>query len=251
MKSEHRHELKTNELAQRLINFPQWAQKNLKLIIYISVIAILVAGSGFLHWYRKNVESVQKKVEFTNLITQLPQNRVQILQAQAEGLDISYRLIQLADNLQSLANTADNDQMAALALIKKAETLRSELNYRSGTVEKQDIITQINQAKTGYAEAINKASSNPSLTAAAKFGLGLCEEELGNFDIAKQIYGDIVADTELEKTTAAAQAKLRLATMADYEQKVVFQASPQPAPAATEALPTPTPQSDDIILPSE
>ncbi|MHC4595136.1 MAG: hypothetical protein ACYS19_09345, partial [Planctomycetota bacterium] len=78
--------------------------------------------------------------------------------------------------------------MAALALIKQAEALRTELHYRPGTVSKEDLTAQINQAKAGYADAIERSSFNPSLMAKAKFGLGLCEEELGNFAEAEQIY---------------------------------------------------------------
>ncbi len=33
MKSEHRHELKTNELAEWIANFPTWAKENAKVLI--------------------------------------------------------------------------------------------------------------------------------------------------------------------------------------------------------------------------
>ena len=56
----------------------------------------------------------------------------------------------------------------------------------------------------------------------AKLGLGLCEEEFGNFEKAGQIYRDIAASPDFEGTTAADQAKHRLDTMADYQRKVVF-----------------------------
>ena len=156
---------------------------------------------------------------------------MQILRAQNRGVDISYMLIQTADNLQAFAQNAKDDQMAAFALIKRAEALRMELHYRLGTVDSQDVITQINRAKDSYNKAIEKSSSNPSLMAMAKLGLGLCEEELGNFGQAEKIYRDIAANASLESTTAAAQAKLRLETMADYQRKVIFSQAPKPAPA--------------------
>ncbi len=232
MKPEHRHELKTNELAEWLSNLPQWAKENLKTIIYVSVVAVLVASSAIFHWYRKNVESVQKQLELTRLIAQLSQQKMQILQAQSQGVDASYMLLGTAENLQTAAQNAKDDQIAALALIKQAEALRTELHYRLGTVNEQDVKAVINSAKAIYAEAIEKSSSNPSLMAAAKFGFGLCEEELGNFERAEQIYRDITTNADLEGTTAAAQAKLRLETMADYQQKVVFKATPKQVPVA-------------------
>jgi hypothetical protein len=86
---------------------------------------------------------------------------------------------------------------------------------------------QINQAKVSYTEALERAASNPSLKATAKFGLGLCEEELANFEQARQIYQDIVSSPEFEGTVAKASAKYRLDTMADYKTAVVFKPAPQ------------------------
>jgi len=234
MKSKHRHDLKTNELAEWLGNLPQWARENHKMIIYVSVVAVLVIGSASWYWYNKNVESVREQLKFTSLISQLPQSKIQILTAPASKVDTSIMFIQIvADNLQSAAQSVKDDQMAALALIKHAEALRTALHYRPGTVSRVELEATINRARAGYGEALDalkKASPNPSLTAAAKFGLGLCEEELGNFKDAEQIYGDIVADPNLEGTVAVSQAKLRLETMADYKQKVVFKPSPKPKP---------------------
>lgn len=116
-----------------------------------------------------------------------------------------------------------------------------ELHYRPGTAAQQEIAVQIDRAKASYAEAFTLASeplssANPSLMAAAKFGLGLCEEELGNFEEARKIYSGIAENTLFEGTTAVAAAKLRFETMAEYQQKVVFKAPPikaeaKPAPA--------------------
>jgi len=231
MKADHRHELKTNELAEWLGNLPQWTKENLTTIIVISAV-IVTAAIFYIHRsYSKRVVAAEQ-LEFTNLLNQLSGSKTQILRAQALGRDLSFMLLQPANNLRTFAQTANNDRMAALALIKQAEALRTELHYRPGTVSKQDLTAQINQAKASYADAIEKSSFNPSLTAKAKFGLGLCEEELGNFAGAEQIYRDIAANPNFEGTVSAVQVKRRLDTMTDYKQKVVFKPSPQkPTPA--------------------
>ncbi len=239
MKSEQRHELKTNELAEWLSNLPQWACKNLTTIIYVSVVAVVVIGYSFWYYYQKSTASVKKQLELTKLIRQLPYSKRQILQAQSQGVDISYMLIQTADNLQAAVRNIKDDLVAASALIKRADILRMELHYRLGTVSKKDAAAQINRAKAAYSEATElvaakraaagKAARAPSLAATARFGLGLCEEEIGNFAQAQQIYRDIVTNPGLEYTTAAAQAKIRLDSMADYQQKVVFKKTPKPA----------------------
>jgi hypothetical protein len=230
MKSEHRHQLKTNELADWIVNFPQWARENATTIIYISVLTVVVAGVYFWKIYEKRIISDRERLELTNFIAGISQNKTQILQAQEQGIDASYTLIQAADNLQNIAQNTKDEQLAAMALIKRADALRMELHYRLGNISSSDITAQINQAKDSYTKAIEKSSNNPSLMAVAKLGLGLCEEELGNFEQARQIYSEITANTDFEGTVAAAQAQQRLDTMADYQQKVTFKPSPERAP---------------------
>ena len=230
MKAEHRHELKTNELAEWLSNLPQWTKENLTTIIII--LAVIVVALAFYVRYRYNKSLVaDEQLEFTNLLNQLSVSKMQVLSAQAEGRDLSFILLQPANSLGNFAQNAKNDRMAALALIKQAEALRTELHYRPGTVSNDDLTSQINQAKAAYTEAIQtrlQGTSNPSLMAAAEFGLGLCEEELGNFEKAQQIYQTVAANPDFEGTVAVVQAKNRLETMADYKQKVIFKLAPAP-----------------------
>jgi len=236
MKAEHRHELKTNELAEWLSNLPQWTKENLTTVIII--LAVIVAALAFYVRYRYNKSLVaDEQLEFTNLLNQLSASKMQVLSAQAQGRDLSFILLQPANSLGTFAQNAKNNRMAALALIKQAEALRTELHYRPGTVSNEDLTSQINQAKAAYTEAIQtrlQGTSNPSLMAVAEFGLGLCEEELGNFEKAQQIYQIIAENPDFEGTVAVTQAKHRLETMADYKQKVIFK--PAPAPAAASLL---------------
>ncbi len=237
MKADHRHELKTNELAEWIANFPEWAKENRAAIIGVAVAIVVVAGIYFRHFYRKNVVAVRRQLKLTSLFNQLSLNKLQVIQARSQGRDLSFILLQPAENLQTFAQDTKNQRMAALALIKRAEALRAELHYRLAPVSPQDLLTQISQARASYQEAFEKATSVPSLRAMAKFGLGLCEEELDNYEQARQIYRDIVANTEFEGTTAKVSAQYRLDTMADYETRVVFKPSPKPAPIPAMLLP--------------
>jgi len=241
MKAEHRHELKTNELAEWLSNLPQWTKENLTTIIII--LAVIVVALAFYVRYRYNKSLVaDEQLEFTNLLNQLSVSKMQVLSAQAEGRDLSFILLQPANSLGNFAQNAKNDRMAALALIKQAEALRTELHYRPGTVSNDDLTSQINQAKAAYTEAIQtrlQGTSNPSLMAAAEFGLGLCEEELGNFEKAQQIYQIIAENPDFEGTVAVTQAKHRLDTMADYKQKVIFKPAPDPTAASKPTIQPP------------
>jgi hypothetical protein len=247
MKAEHRHELKTNELAEWIANFPQWAKDNLKVIIYVSVVLVLVAGSYFYRRYQNTVVAARKQQAFTNLIVPFQRAKIGILQGQAAGIDNSYKLFQTANRFRSTANEAKNDHMAALALIKQAEVLRTELHYRVEPISEQEVEDQINRAKAAYKQAIEKSSKDALLRGKATFGVGLCEEELGNFELARQIYNEVVADANFANTVAAAQAKNRLATISDYQQEIVFKPAPPRKAEVVQPLIQPAPV--DINLP--
>ena len=233
MKTDHRHELKTNELAEWLTNLPQWANENRTSIIIASAAIILAALFYIWRAHSKDI-STQKQLELTNLAGQLLTGKTQIIQSQEQGKDISFILLQTAENLKILAENTNDNQMTAFALIKQAEALRTELHYRIGSVPAQEAATQINRAKASYTKALERCPNNHLLTAAAKLGLGLCEEDLDNFEMAEQIYRDINANPDFEGTVAAAQAKFRLETMADYRQKIVFRPAPKPVIEFTE-----------------
>ena len=245
MKSDHRHELKTNELADWLSHLPEWTKENLTTIVIVA--AAVVAAGAIYGWrlYGKNVVQAGEQTDFTTLINQVSSGKMQILQGQSQGRDLSFVLLQPANNLQTFAQNTSNKRMAALALIKRAEALRAELHY--GNVEEDYLINQTNLAKASYTEALDKCSSNPSLAAAAKFGMGLCEEELGNFEQAKVIYHQIAGNTDYEYTLAAVRAKRRLETMADYQQKIVFK--PKPPEPTVVNTPTGTGELPNIIPP--
>ena len=234
MKAKHRHELKTNELAEWLNNFPKWAKENATQITLVIVGVVVIGVAVLYYWYGKNVEAVRQELWFTDLLGQLASTSEQIGRAQEAGIDTSHNLLVLANDFRSFAEKADKADMAALALIKQAQALRMEVHYRPEAAGEKEFVSQIEQARAAYSEAIMRARNNPSLRATAKLGVGLCEEELGNFDRAVEIYREITETADFEPTVAFFQARQRLATIEDYKQDVVF-VEPAPKPPASEA----------------
>lgn len=230
MKSEHRHELKTNELAEWLGNLPEWARENLVTIICVAAFVVVLAGVYVWRGYDRDVVQVRERTQFTNLLNQVSAAKMQIRQANEEDRDLSFALLQPAKSLEAFAQSTGNRPMAAMSYIKQAQALRAELHY--GTVEDSYVTEQIGKAKASYTQALEKSGDNPTLAAAAELGLGLCAEELGNFEEAQQMYRDIVANADYEGTVAVAQAERRLKTMPDYKEKLAFIPNPNPKPAA-------------------
>lgn len=241
MKPEHRHELKTNELAQWLANLPQWAKENVATIIYVSIVIVAVVGLYAWRGYQKNVVTVNKQLELTRLVSEIANNKPTIIQAQAKGFDTSYNLLTTAENLKALAGKAKDDKMAALALIKAGDAIRTELHYRLGTAGLQESTGQIEKAAACYTDAAAKAEGTAALAAAAKFGLGLCAEELGNFQQAQQIYSNITENPDFNSTIASAAAGVRLKTFAEYQKEITFNVP---------AKKTPTPQTIQQSIPA-
>ncbi|MHC4842759.1 MAG: tetratricopeptide repeat protein, partial [Planctomycetota bacterium] len=244
MKSQHRHELKTNVLAEWLVNFPHWFKENLNMVIYVAVGLVIIAVVSGYFWYIRNVQVVVQMTEFTNTVLGVDQLKMRVINDQIRGSDSSYVLLDSANQLEMMAQNAREDGMAALGFIKNAELIRTELHYRSRVVDKAAEKRQINNAKKRYSQAIVKSASIPSLKASAQYGLGLCEEELGNFDEARKIYDEITNTEEFEGTTAAYQAKQRLEQMENYLEPVAF----QPRPLAPEPI-IPEVTTPDIDIP--
>lgn len=117
MKAEHRHELKTNELAEWIANFPQWAKENRITIIAVAVVVAVAAALYFWRSYDRNVVQVRKQLALTSLLNQLPVDKMQIIRSRSQGRDDSFILLSLAGNLKTFAQEAKDDGMAALALI--------------------------------------------------------------------------------------------------------------------------------------
>lgn len=235
MRSDHRHELKTNELADWIAHFPHWARENRNNLIAAGAILLLVLIVYFVRFYRGNVVSVRNQTRLTGLIAEVPQQINRVANAAAQDRDESYVLLQSQKDLQDFADKSSNSDMAALALIQRGAALRAELHYRLSDISRDDLVKQIGQAQASYQQALDRKPASPALAATAHYGLGLCEEELGNFDKAGEIYREVAQKPEYAGTTAQASAAYRLKIMNDYQTDLVF----KPAPPKPVEMPVP------------
>jgi len=161
MKSDHRHELKTNELADWLAHFPQWVKENRMTLIGAAVVIVVAAAVYFRVFYQKSVVSARAQSRLTGLVTQLPSQKGAIARSLSQGTDQSYVLLDVARDLREFAQGEADDEMAALALIDHAEAIRAELHYRLGDVGKAELTKQIALAQTSYQTARERASATP------------------------------------------------------------------------------------------
>lgn len=228
MKSERRHELATNELAEWIVNFPAWFKENLvTVIIGVIVVLALIAYSIFFYT-RENRLWNDKNAQATMVLEQLGMAKQTVAQGKNQNMNVSDLFLNTASALQNAASETDNPNLSALAMVKRAEALRTELHYRATPAEQDVAKFQLQQAQKIYEQAIEKAKSDPEISAMAQFGLGLCFEDMGSFDEAKKAYEKIVQDPAYKGTTYQSRAKTRIDTMSDNERKVVFAKSEKP-----------------------
>ena len=105
MKSEHRHELKENELSKFIASLPQFYQDNQKMIIYIGVVAILVILSTWFTIFRKRDEKLRAQSLATGEILSVQMEKSRVLQDLAQGQDSSMMLASKSDKLKELSAT--------------------------------------------------------------------------------------------------------------------------------------------------
>ena len=226
MDSEHRHELKTNELADWIGHAPQYLRENARMIIGVALIIIAILTWPTFKKMRAKAD-LEQKAQTTDLITQSGQTKLMVLQSQMQQGGSLDSLVLSANSLEIAADEAESGQLAALALISRGEALRADLHYKSPDADVIVVEDIIKKARKAYEQALEKAGDNASLAAMAKYGLGLCAEDMGDFDEAGRIYKSILEDANFEGTVFPARAKLRLEEMEDNKAIFVFVDAPK------------------------
>jgi hypothetical protein len=217
MKAEERHRLKTNELAQKLSELPDYLRKHSKYItIGIAVVVVVCVAGGF-WWSARKKGQQSRNEELQSLFPQITQ--VQILAvrvAQDPGAKptsgTSYNTSSVLGSLQNLSTDAKGTGVGMTALLQQAELKRSELYYtnRELTDAMRDGICR--EAETLYNQILQQYGDHAVAVGTAKLGLALVAEDRGQWDKAKKAYQEILAEQagKLAGTTYPLQAKRRL-----------------------------------------
>ncbi len=229
MDAEHRHELKTNELADWIGHFPDFCRKNARTIIGVS----LIITAAVVFFYTRGVRAksrFQQEAEAISLIQRLDYNKLATIQGQRENAAAAGSIRDSAESLKMAAAEAKSPHVAALLLIKQGDALRTDLHYRAEEVDADIIGNQVAKARTVYEEALIQAQGNNTLVAMANFGMGMCAEEIGDYTKAAKVYNSIIADADFAGTVLPQQAQYRLDNIEDNKMQFVFVAAPPPKP---------------------
>lgn len=253
MDTEHRHELKTNELADWIVHVPRFFRENLRWIIGGSLILVAVLVFMFGRNIRANSFDYQLS-QTTGQIEGLQRAQFAVIQNQMQDNPVVMdSLFQSANKLEISAQSSKYPSLAALALIKRGDALRMDLHYNGEDVEAAVVQSRLDAARKSYNDALTKAKGCPNeieLTALAQFGLAMISEEAGQFDQAKAAYKAIVDNAEFAITPVVRQARHRLAIMDEQKEQFTFVDAPKPAPQPTLTPGTPVPGQPTPVTPA-
>jgi len=255
MRAEERHKLKTNELAESLSELPDYLRQHGNKIL-TGVIIILVLVLGFFWW--RNAQASAREENIARLNDLLAQKTLlqglTVQQAQMEKSNdeqsLPYNAADLAGGFKAVAEKAAGNPMALIAMKEQAEALRSQLLYSSQPITDEQRKTLCTQAEGIYEQMKNGFPNSSQALGIANLGLALLAEEQGNWDKAREIYQQMVADgqTRLAGTMYPVQAQLRLKRIDEISQPIEF-----PLPSIAPVVPTePTATSSEpAAAPSE
>jgi tetratricopeptide (TPR) repeat protein len=230
MDSKERHEMKTNELADWLDHVPGFLKQYQNLLIGLALIVIGLISWPILNRWRQQSDFTAEAA-VSEMLDSLEMGKYLAVRPNENQQDSAAgSFLVTANNLAEQAKKAPNNNLAAIALIKRGQALRTDLLYRKEIIAEDAAAAQIKQAQEAYQQAFDKAVL-PSVKAMAQFGLGICSEELGQFDQAKEIYQKIATEASYAGTPLPMAAEDRIKKMTDNNAKYTFVEKPKAASA--------------------
>jgi hypothetical protein len=234
MKSEERHKLKSNELADSLKELSEFFNRHSSKLLG-GVIAILILAAAVL-WTQKNEAASQyERIRLLqNLIAQ--SNQLQYRAAQQARVqpeentteEFLYNVEPQASLLAELAQMETGSPVGITALLQQAQNLRSQLLYSDKAMSEQEQLELNRRTEIIYQRVISECPKQAVVAATARFGLALLAEDRGQWDQAKQIYETITDDKEgqLAGTTLPFHAQKRLNLLDGINQPIIFPEAP-------------------------
>jgi tetratricopeptide (TPR) repeat protein len=256
MDSKERHELATNELSDWIGQIPDFLKQYRNQILGVILVVVGLISWPILNRWRQESDFAAE-VELSQTLDSLDMGKFLAVRSQAQNAPQdagAESFLVTANNLAEQAKKAPTKDLAALALIKRGQALRTDLLYRKEIITEDAAASQIKQAQEAYQQAFDKAVL-PTLKAMAQFGLGICSEELGQLEQAREIYQKIVDDASYANTPLPTAAKDRIEKMADNNAKYTFIEKPKApsiveppsSPAAATGLPQAGPRADKPV----
>ncbi len=211
MKTQRRHDLKSNELSQILQQARAFfAESGSKVLAVVLVLVLLVAVGVYLSHSR-------------TLARQESWSRMYAVMSGSANTK--------ASDLRTLARQSDNEKLAALALKAYADMSMRDMVIMPATPDQAQTVKDVEAALQSI---ISDYGSNTFATAGARVKLGIVYENSGKWQEARAVYQKLSEDESLTGFVVPKLAADRLKDLARWQQlaKQVVTTAPATKPAS-------------------
>ena len=248
MKSERRHDLKTNTLSQQLEGLPDYWREYGNKILLVIIVGLLVYIAVRYYRDKKARDLEQVSVAMETIRTSMRElDQLQVAEAMGSPASDARQKVSstINDSISTVLSTSKDPKVLARAYIAQGDLDWKLANMPDppGATTRPDLkISNRDGLLGGAAESYSKVleapySSDPLSVVTARMGLAAVAENRGKWDEAKSQYQAIVDAKNLSQAFKDIAAK-RLTDLADY--KSIPLLNPPPEAGATNATTAPS-----------
>ncbi len=238
MKSEERRRLKHNELAESLIEIPDFVKEHGPAIVTgIVVVILIVAGIFWLARLNADSERVQNDLLVDTLVRsrELQQEMVKQVEAGASAeavsaVDYLSRAKVMVSAFSELGQEGVASDRGIAAMLEEAEILMSKLHFSTELLDQASCAAILDRAEELYAQISEQSPERRMASGQAKMGLALVAENREQWDVARTLYREIAEDAEGKWTGTPYPllAKIRLPKLDEWQETIVFPQALEP-----------------------
>jgi hypothetical protein len=238
MKSEERRKLKQNELAESLVEIPDFLKKHGSMIITgVLVVIIIVAGFFWLSSLNAASENVQNDLLVESLVSskKLQQEMIAQVEEGADPLDVTSvdylnKSKAIVSTFSELGREGVSSERAVSAMLEEAEILMSKLHFSTEDLDETTRDAILDRAEEIYQRIGESAPQNKMASGLAMMGLAMVAENREQWDKAATLYAEIAEDKDRKwvGTPYPLQATIRLPKLDEWRKDIVFSSAPDP-----------------------
>lgn len=231
MKSEHRHELKTNSLAEALANLPKTLKTHAnKILTVLAVVLLIIVG---VRYKRSQDESARAQVRQSLATAWTILGNIQGVREPAVLDQAETDVKSAAQNVIETADASDHALLAsayqALGQLYWTLATQSPLATTQPTTRPTNYLEMSEQA---YTRILSDFSDQSQAVIAARLALAAIAEEKRDWDLARQHYQKVIESSEALPTDKLL-AENRLASLSELQTPLLLIPASQPVHTPT------------------
>ena len=238
MKSEERHRLKHNELADSILEIPDFVKKHGSLLA-TGLLVLIIIGVGVFWLSKLNADSnrVQNDLLGNSLANarQLQRDMVSQIEAgedplEASSIDYLNKSKALVSTFSELGQEGVSSQSGITAMLEEAKILMSKLYFSTDALDEPTRNSILDRAGEIYQKIRDNSGRHKMASGMATMGLALVAENREQWDKAMSLYTELSEDKEQKwaGTPYPLQATIRLPKLDAWRDNIMFSPASDP-----------------------